>query len=318
MTDDKKDKLEQLKSRKSLSKSGVQEAAELLSNALDDGEYDFFAESVMKLHPDASAALFKRYELTDDSAESIAAAFGGSEAFHKDSNSCATKRGMTFVSAMLRCGVSPRIIADFTFPLINKTGKKRDAAVNEFNKYVAGEYQDKFFALSEVCANKKDDFSKFCDEIKNAPPPEKSKPTGKSGNAALIDIIEALRKDIASISAKCDMIPELKTTLENHALSANVTVPSDGELKKAQEETARLEAQNQQLSDDLKKAYEIDNSNKDQALAALRGNIADALKLEYGLMLKIGDNVDEDNYIALKSILKRVFKTLGRFGVNME
>lgn len=106
---------------------------------------------------------------------------------------------------------------------------------------------------------------------------------------------------------------------------AEVEGEVEGEVETAeQKEIARLTAELERVTaerDDLDArlalAFEMDESTKNQEVLTLKGDIGSSLKLEHANYLEnIEVACDEDMFIAYRATIRRMFRTLGRFGIE--
>lgn len=361
-----KKNLDEIKSKKKPNLNETRKAVKYLTCALNDNEYEYFAESIMKLKLKICNLFFSEFNLTSEISEKIINALTQCSLFTDNLNNCAISRSFIIISSMLKQNIPSEITIKLAVPLIlisQKTNSTLSAAVESFDKYILESgLENDFYAIANCSEDHKSIFDVFSTQIKKSASAEVSTPDNLQGSSSpevsvtsnadsssaenhttnnISDQLEVLRKlssveeGISKLAAMCVLIPELKTGYDGYRYAIS---EKDNKIRSLSEERQvltesnrnmqhRIDELNEQISvmnekntlveQELKKAFEIDNSNKDQAVATLKENIADALKLEYSQLMEIDDNVDEDNYIAMRSSLVRIFKILKRFGINM-
>lgn len=130
----------------------------------------------------------------------------------------------------------------------------------------------------------------------------------------LILIVKDLQNKMDKIAQKLDVDVNV---IENNNLNNNSNDNID--IAKLKEELAKEKEKSADLDRRLTVSYEIDQTANSQEVITLKNDIADGLKLEHkNYKENLDEPCNEDNFLAYRATVMRIFRTLKRFGVEFE
>jgi hypothetical protein len=93
----------------------------------------------------------------------------------------------------------------------------------------------------------------------------------------------------------------------------------DMNLTQKDKQISAAESQIADLTERLRTSLQMDTIAKNQDLMAFKGNISEALKLDYSDFMKNKDSqYDQDLFEAYRATLSRIFKLLKRHGIACQ